>query len=298
MRSLIILVSCMLCLVGRIGWGDAGRIELSQGDFVDNSTYSISQSGSFILTENITVTGDVAGITIAAHDVTIDLNGFCMMGSAPTYERAAILQLPSYRNTMVRNGFLTGWGGNLNTESVVALQGHGNLVEDLTIAYNQGAGIYFAGESLARRCIFHNNARHGISANTGSRIEECVAYWNSSGVRIEEGVEVRDCVFVYNTNAVFMISNCVVQTCLLVENTNSFVFGGITPSRNVMKDNHFVRNGQGIVCNDHSLFFNNSGVQNIGGNFSLAGDVVYGPILTLTTNSFSTNNPYVNFSLP
>src|SRR4051812_8998727 len=42
---------------------------------------NITNSGSYYLTVNLTQTNNAAGITISASDVTIDLNGFALIGT-------------------------------------------------------------------------------------------------------------------------------------------------------------------------------------------------------------------------
>ena len=49
--------------------------------------YTITASGSYYLTGNLTATGSGAGITVSADNVTIDLNGFALIagGSGTAY---------------------------------------------------------------------------------------------------------------------------------------------------------------------------------------------------------------------
>ncbi|MFH0878685.1 MAG: right-handed parallel beta-helix repeat-containing protein [Lentisphaerota bacterium] len=289
--TLILMSSCA-------GWAELGRVELSQSDFNSGATYSVVPGGNYLFTENITVTADVVGITINADHVTIDLNGFTFQGAAPAYQKAAIRQSASSQNAVVRNGFVTGWGGTEFYNAVIALQGKGNRVEDLTVSYNSGEGISVFESSMVRNCILHHNASHGVSAEDGSSVRECVAFWNKTGVRLENGGVAQECVLTGNTNGVLMVSNNVVRSCLIVTNVSALTFGGVDPGMNQIVNNHFVRNLQGIICNDHTVFAGNSGFANGGGDFSLAGDAVYGPILDVTgATALVTNNPNINFSL-
>src|SRR5208282_3722482 len=50
---------------------------------ISSAPFTISQPGSYYLTTNLTVTGGNA-ITIAANNVTLDLNGFTISSTAPS----------------------------------------------------------------------------------------------------------------------------------------------------------------------------------------------------------------------
>ncbi|MBS0660473.1 MAG: hypothetical protein JSR82_19810 [Verrucomicrobia bacterium] len=66
---------------------------------------SISTPGSYYLTGNLSVTTG-NGITIAADQVTLDLNGFAISSSANPASGTAILFSGVRRNVTIRNGFI------------------------------------------------------------------------------------------------------------------------------------------------------------------------------------------------
>src|SRR3954447_7891116 len=69
---------------------------------------TISTPGSYYLTGNLTATADGTAITIAADNVTIDLNRFTLSGGGTGTRRG--IDVPAARkNLCVRNGTLTGW---------------------------------------------------------------------------------------------------------------------------------------------------------------------------------------------
>jgi hypothetical protein len=47
---------------------------------ISSLPYKITAPGSYYLTANLTATGNGAGITISANNVTLDLNGFALIG--------------------------------------------------------------------------------------------------------------------------------------------------------------------------------------------------------------------------
>jgi hypothetical protein len=73
------------------------------------SPFTISSSGSYYLTGNITVaSGGV--ITINASNVTLDLNGYSIITTSATPSGTAILIATGVTRVKVGNGFITGSG--------------------------------------------------------------------------------------------------------------------------------------------------------------------------------------------
>ncbi len=72
---------------------------------ISSAPYTITDNGSYYLTTNLTVSGGHA-ITIAANNVTLDLNGFTISSTAPSATGVAIL-LSGYRtNVAIYNGHI------------------------------------------------------------------------------------------------------------------------------------------------------------------------------------------------
>src|SRR2546426_11935167 len=63
---------------------------------------TLNTSGSYYLTANLTQTNFSAGITISANDITIDLNGFALIGTNGMTD--GILRVGTRTNICVRNG--------------------------------------------------------------------------------------------------------------------------------------------------------------------------------------------------
>jgi hypothetical protein len=74
--------------------------------------YYIGSPGSYYLTANLTGAnaGNPYGIWIASDNVTIDLNGFCLQGGSGS--SSGIYIYGNHTNITVRNGTITGWGGD------------------------------------------------------------------------------------------------------------------------------------------------------------------------------------------
>ena len=143
------------------------------------SPFTISTSGSYYLTGNITVaSGDV--ITINASNVTLDLNGYTVATTSATPLGTAIVIKTGVVRVTVCNGFIFGSGttsagnysgggfyngfaldtGIATTDSVVA--------RDLTVSGCSNVGIGFnvpyAPGSIVERCVVRNTGFRGIMA--------------------------------------------------------------------------------------------------------------------------------------
>ncbi len=73
----------------------------------------ISQPGSYYLTGNIVGEAGKSGIRIDAADVTLDLNGFAMIGSDTT---PGTVIFSAAENVTIRNGTLRGWAQGVALE--------------------------------------------------------------------------------------------------------------------------------------------------------------------------------------
>lgn len=78
-----------------------------------DSVYRITQPGSYVLTENLTVPAGEAGIEIAADNVTVDLGGFEISGPAAAIAGVAVatptgIFATDFQGAAVRNGSIAG----------------------------------------------------------------------------------------------------------------------------------------------------------------------------------------------
>lgn len=145
---------------------------------------TISTSGSYYVTENLTTTGTC--ITVTAQDVTIDLNGFALTGDGSANHYG--LYIYNVSNVEVRNGTVRGfsfgiatWFSGSATKSIrvlnvraigngiwgIQLMSANNLVRDCSAADN-GSGIYANIGSVVINNTVYNNQGTGISAGHGS----------------------------------------------------------------------------------------------------------------------------------
>jgi parallel beta-helix repeat protein len=149
--------------------------------------FKISASGSYYLTGNLTGAAGADGITIAAADVTLDLEGFTLVG-APT-SLSAIEVLDASTNVTVRNGTVRGWPSS----GVSMLHAEGALVERIR-AIGNGSGIVLGSHSVVRASVAIDNASSGITGRFGNVVEDCVVQGSFEGLRLGPGGVISRCV--------------------------------------------------------------------------------------------------------
>lgn len=128
--------------------------------------YTISTSGSYYLTGNLTSTGK--GITVNADNVTIDFNGFTITGPGKTSGYYASWYGISMggSNIEVRNGTVRSFRGS----GISGSTGKGNRIISMRVMENAGNGIIQGNNVLVRDCSAYNNDAHGIRVDGGSTV--------------------------------------------------------------------------------------------------------------------------------
>ncbi|MFO1488677.1 MAG: right-handed parallel beta-helix repeat-containing protein [Verrucomicrobiota bacterium] len=164
---------------------------------------TISVPGSYYLTTNLAGIAASAGIAISASDVTLDLNGFTLIGVAGSTDGINISGART--NITIRNGTVRGWGANgVDGSSIVNSRlvdlsvssnggrginiGSGNVINGCTARNNGSDGIYTANYNVISGCAAHNNTGHGLRVATGGRIVDSVSTGNGSN-GIEAGFD-------------------------------------------------------------------------------------------------------------
>ncbi len=144
------------------------------------ATYVISTPGAYYLSAgNVTAASGRAAIAIASNDVTVDLNGFAVVGAAGATRgielRGNIVNV-SVRNGSIRNWIGSGVGAASGSPASVTL-------DDLRISGIAGPAIDLQAASAVTvtRCAI-SGSRSGIQLGTASTVMHC-SVWNlaSSG---------------------------------------------------------------------------------------------------------------------
>jgi Right handed beta helix region len=205
---------------------------------ITNLPYTITASGSYYVTTNLTPAANQNGIVIAADNVTIDLEGFELVGAGGG-SGEGISSAGAHTNIVIRNGTVRSWpGSGINLYDFASYQGSvqgiravGNTftgiavgkssrVVDCMAAGNNDKGILMDADCAIEHCeafsnlgigisagatariadnLSSHNRGSGISASSGSVISGCTANGNGDGISAGAGSTVRDCVARSNT---------------------------------------------------------------------------------------------------
>lgn len=153
-----------------------------------NSVYQISSPGSYYLTGNVHVGAGKSAIEINATGVTIDLNGFELIGS-PTSLGGITLGINSGGPIVVRNGVVRGFNG-----TGIFASTDGSVVESVQVVGNAGVGIHLGAGCIARDCVVSDNVSDGINASDTALITGCTVLRNmGSGITTTQGANVTRC---------------------------------------------------------------------------------------------------------
>ncbi|MDP1663390.1 MAG: right-handed parallel beta-helix repeat-containing protein, partial [Phycisphaerales bacterium] len=206
-----------------------------------NSLFKITQPGSYYLTGNITGVVGKHGIEIAASGVTLDLNGFDLVGVAGmgAFDGVSVT-LTNLSNIAVINGSVRTWGdegvdlgtlpvSNFRVEGVLAIgnagigisTGNSGTVSNCSANANTGHGIVTVSGSTVTNSSANANGNHGISTGSGCSISNCSAYNNIiNGFSIGNGGTAANCSAAFNDGSGFGTgSACTVVFCIARANT-------------------------------------------------------------------------------
>lgn len=265
--------------------------------------YTISTSGSYYLTTNLTGT---AGIQIQANNVSLDLEGFTLTGNGS----GDGIDVLNETNIVVCNGNLVQWYIGLfaagayscrfdhlmcsqDAEGISA--GPLAAVSECMASGNSQDGMDFEGGSRIINCIARNNGGYGINAGTEANVTGCVADNNGQdGIFLDRGM-VEDSLAEGNTNnGIKCFINCLAQNNKCHNNK----LAGVASEQggNRFDGNDVTGNGFGIQAGNTTgnLIIRNTATQN-GTNYNVEAGNTEGPVVT-SGGIGSVVNPYANLS--
>ncbi|MCI0746503.1 MAG: right-handed parallel beta-helix repeat-containing protein [Verrucomicrobia subdivision 3 bacterium] len=207
---------------------------------INSLPFSINQPGSYYLTTNLTGASGQSGITVAAHRVTIDLNGFELAGVAGAVSGIQVLGMRT--NLVVRNGWVHGWpvsginASNANASHFERVQslhngagilaGGSSILESCAAGFNAGVGIRARQGSLVRNCSAFSNGAFGIGLGSGV-IEGCAARANrGNGIQAGEQTQITACSASTNAgNGIVLTNDGVIRNCVAARNALNGIVG-------------------------------------------------------------------------
>jgi parallel beta-helix repeat protein len=233
-----------------------------------DSLFKITQPGSYYLAANVTGVAARHGVEIAASGVTLDLNGFDLVGVAGSLDGVSVTLLNA-RNVSVRNGSVRSWGGS-GINLLDAATGATN-VADIVASQNVFAGIRMGFGGTITRCTAYNNTGSGIAGAAGTVITECASYTNGShGITTGSGVTISRCTVRSNGGDGINVFN----QCLVLNNACSLNGNGAADGAGIH-----------VIGNDNRIEGNNC----LGADRGIDVDAA-GNIIVRNTCSGNTNN--------
>lgn len=224
------------------------RISIKSSDL----PLTISQSGSYYLAETINFsTQDTTGITITASDVTIDLNGYALIGPGKTAGGSGDGISASGQQITVLNGSVCQWRG-----SGIALSSSSQVI-NIKSTDNGNYGVQIGQDSRVKDCILESNGGDGVDTSNGCVISGCTARSNSgSGFSLGHGSSITNSTASYNGGyeGIGCSRNCSIANCSVSYNNDVGIDGS---SGSTIVNCSVVENGgYGIVANNGSVISN------------------------------------------
>lgn len=150
--------------------------------------FTVTVSGSYYFTTNLTGATAQNGIVVEVDAVTLDLNGFSLVGAAGSSNGIACT-LPR-QNLRVINGTIRNWGAH----GIDASAAGSSRFERLTVTANGGHGLRAGDQALVADCVATENAGDGIHTGGASAVRNSLASQNrGNGIFVDAGGNVIDC---------------------------------------------------------------------------------------------------------
>jgi hypothetical protein len=264
--------------------------------------FIISNSGSYYLATNLVGVSGKSGIAINANNVTLDLNGFSLLGSTGSANGIAVPFNNStgvtFTNVTVRNGTLNGWGQNglydefiqqasLADYNSTSANWQNHIFENLNCTANGYSGIQVA-RGVIRNCQSIGNGGYGVWV-VSTTVTGCLVQRNAIS-----GIEASGygCKIIGNT-------------CIGNNTSADSYHAGInleSAAKNCrVEDNQVIGNsvaGIRLSGNDvtNNIVIKNSASGNGGVNYFVPSKNVFGPIANDSNGVITNSSPWGNFS--
>ncbi len=144
----------------------------------------IDESGHYYLTGDLFMPhAGMRGIMVEADDVTIDLNGFSLVGPGAN-SLDGIRQPDQYRNLTIKNGVVRNWQGS-SAGGIIA-RGTGTKVINVHVT-NNAFGMQLMAGGLVSDSFAMDNTTVGIDVVRNVVVRNSRAYRNGLGIHAVEG---------------------------------------------------------------------------------------------------------------
>jgi parallel beta-helix repeat protein len=237
-----------------------------------SNQFIISAPGSYYLTGNITGVSGKNGIWINADNVTLNLNGFALIGTLGTLNgiTGPIFTIPvSHRNLRVYNGTVDFWYG-----SGIDCQGASNSQFDhLRVSQNNGYGLICGDGSVLSSCSAEANGFQGLATGNRSSLTGCTSADNGfDGIDTGNYCTIAACTSSGNLDLYAGINtggNCTVTACCANDNYDGIVsFDGSTVrdcTANGNAEDGIIITSGAVVVNCTASFNSTNGISCVSG---------------------------------
>lgn len=254
-----------------------------------------------------------SGIIINSDNVTVDLNGFSLVGR--NSGSPGINVQVSCRDLVVRNGTLRGWAG----EGLDASLADNGMLENVSAYANGGDGLVVGDGWSISHCRAQGNGGDGLMGGQSCSADNCVAYQNTgAGIYLSHGSNLHDCTAKENqSHGIAAGGNTIIRDCTstqngadglsvysmsLVRDNNSTYNGGdgiqVVGEKSRIEGNHVAFNDTGIRAGGtdiRNLFIRNTASANVTADFNISTNNAIGQILNASVPATITNaNPWAN----
>lgn len=224
-------------VVGSILWVNAGDLNPPQGNIAptgrtpiltsttpgdSNTLFRIVEPGSYYLRSNINGVADKIGIDVAVGGVTIDLQGFQLIGGPGSLDGICVTTV--VKDVAVRNGTIRGWGGY----GVNLRNADNGILDNLLSSNNTLDGIRTGKGSVVTACVARENGADGIDVDDGSVVSDCAVSKNGDdGIEAGFGCTVTATTASSNTfDGIQILAGCTVTNCTVYDNGDDGIQSG------------------------------------------------------------------------
>jgi hypothetical protein len=253
------------------------------------AVYTISSEGSYYLGGNLSIASGNA-ITVNANNVTIDLQGFEVIGTGGS---AGIFLNGGVSNVTIRNGTIR----NFTSDGI---NGQGNStvrVEKVRALNNAGSGIVVDLNGAVIDCAAEANGAVGIVGTDNCVIQHCQSIGNtganSHGIAVANAAQISGCVARNNAGSGIVTgTDSTLSACVATNNTTGGISVGdsctilnSTANQNGMNGGT-TAGSHGIAAAGAFTITNCTGNKNTGDGLSVSGG---SPGATVHNSTFNGN---------
>jgi hypothetical protein len=186
------LLSIVLALVSLVATHANAQVRIT-------SCGQITESGSYVLANNLVAEAGQGCLSIRPESVTIDLAGFAIIGNGSGFGVGA-LGAPITQSSAVKNGTVTGFQFGLGLAG-------GAIVENMRVVGNRGAGILTTGDgAIIKANVVEGNGGSGMFTGGNTKISGNTVLNNGgNGIDTRPGSLVTDNVVQSNLGVGILI---------------------------------------------------------------------------------------------